>query len=333
MRILITGVTGFIGSHLVERLLQSGYHQLCGLSRNATWQLDSTHLSKAVKLYQVDLRQISDLHAVLRETRPEWIFHLAGYANPSRSFSEPEKAWEGNWRGTFNLYEAIAQSGIRPRVLFTSSGLVYGQSGVGEQLCNENDPLYPASPYAASKAAAELLSYQVTRHPGLDVIRVRCFNQIGPRQSTEYATANFARQIAQIEVGKQAPLLETGDLSGQRDLTDVRDMVRAFIALMEVGHTGEVYNAGSGVTYPMRFVLERMRALTTVRIGVRQSIDPSRRSETAVYRANTSKLHAATGWSPKYSLEESLGDLIDYWRGQAATQLERTACGSAEVVH
>jgi GDP-4-dehydro-6-deoxy-D-mannose reductase len=179
--------------------------------------------------------------------------------------------------------------------------------------------LNPASPYAASKAAADLLSYQVTCHPGLDVMRVRCFNQIGPRQSADYATANFARQIAAVELGLQAPVMETGDLSGQRDLSDVRDLVRAFVLLMKHGKSGEAYNAGSGATHTMQTVLQRLLSLTRQPIEVRQKIDPNRRGDTAVSRADTSKLRQATGWSPEYSLDASLGDLLDYWRRASAS--------------
>src|SRR5262249_1849099 len=152
-----------------------------------------------------------------------------GYAQVAASFREPDRAWADNLMATRNLYTAIERWGGRPRVLFVSSGLVYGNDGA----CNAATPLAPASPYAASKAAADLLSFQVTRHPGIDVIRVRPFNHIGPRQSSEFAVARFARQLARIEAGLQEPILETGDLNSSRDLTDVRDMVEAYRLLMQ----------------------------------------------------------------------------------------------------
>ena len=315
MRILITGATGFVGGHLVERL-NDGTHELHGLSRRAAWPSEWAHLEGSIPLHAVDLSRPDQIESLLQALRPEWIFHLAGYANTGKSFREPREAWAGNWQATFNLYEAIAKVGIEPRILFTSTGLIYGNAddGAGEQICRETDPLYPASPYAASKAAADLLSYQVSCHPGLDVVRVRCFNQIGPRQSPDYATANFARQIAAIEFGNQEPLLETGDLSGQRDLTDVRDMVRAFISLMREGKAGAAYNAGSGTTHSMRSVLERMLAMAKVPIDFRERIDPARRADTAISRGDIAKLQTATGWQPEFSLDRSLGDLLDYWR-------------------
>jgi GDP-4-dehydro-6-deoxy-D-mannose reductase len=317
MRILITGATGFVGGHLAERLLSEGGHELHGLARHSVWPDALQHLGGSIALHSVDLLEAASVDEVLHAVRPEWIFHLAGYANTGGSFREPEKAWQSNWGATFRLYDAIARWGGRPRTLFTSTGLIYGSQVHGEQACSESDPLFPASPYAASKAAADLLSYQVTCHPGLDVVRIRCFNQFGPRQSADYATANFARQIAAIEKGTQAPVLETGDLSGQRDLTDVRDMARALIAVMRDGKSGEVYNAGTGTARSIRTVLDKMLAQARVRIEVRERIDPQRKQDTSVSRADVRKLQAATGWRPEYPLEETLADLLSYWRRQA----------------
>jgi GDP-4-dehydro-6-deoxy-D-mannose reductase len=322
MRILITGATGFVGGHLAERMLSEGGHELHGLARAARWPNALEHLSNSVTLHSVDLNETDSVVEALRTIRPEWIFHLAGYANTGASFREPEKTWNSNWGSTFRLYEATTRWGGRPRALFTSTGLVYGNPSGGEQSCSEDAPLFPASPYAASKAAADLLSYQVTCHPGLDVVRVRCFNQFGPRQSPDYATANFARQIAAIEKGIQAPVLETGDLSGQRDLTDVRDMVRALIAVMRDGQSGEVYNGGSGTALSMRSVLDKLLALALVRIEVRERIDADRKKDTSVSRADIRKLQAATGWRPEYPLDETLADLLGYWRRQTTAMRE-----------
>jgi GDP-4-dehydro-6-deoxy-D-mannose reductase len=313
MRILITGATGFVGGHLAEHLLRDAHHELHGLCRNGKWPRELANLKDDVLLHSVDLQSTSSIEQLLADVRPDWIFHLAGYANAGKSFKEPELTWVGNWRATFKLYEAVSRSGLRPRILYASSGLVYGQP-IDERPCREVDVLQPASPYACSKAAADLLSFQATCHPGLDVVRVRCFNQIGPRQSPEYSTASFARQIAAIEQGRQHPVLDTGDLGGRRDLTDVRDMVRAFVALMKHGRAGEAYNAGSGEAPTMRFVLDRLLSLTRVQIAIRERVDPERKSDPSVSRADVSKLRAATGWRPQYSLDESLADLLNYWR-------------------
>lgn len=309
MRALITGATGFVAGHLADALDEAG-HQAIGLARSA----GSRYGPVTFPLHTVDLLDVDATEAVLRELQPEWLFHLAGFANPGQSFRDAQGAWAGNLGATQGLYEAVVRSGIRPRILYVSSGLVYGDAGPGEHVFTEYTPLQPSSPYAASKAAADLLSYQQTRNPGLDIVRVRPFNQMGPGQSADYAVPNFARQIAAIEKGKLPPVVITGDLNGQRDLTDVRDMVRAYIRLLEVGMTGEVYNAGSGRTHVMRDVLELLTARSRSQIRIEERTDPARVGDASASRADIRKLRAATGWKPEYPFEQSLIDILDDWR-------------------
>lgn len=319
MRILITGITGFVGGHLTEALRAEGGHTLVGLSRAPDWPGLLSHLAGAAELHVAELLDAARVEAIVRAARPDWVFHLAGYANTGRSFREPDRCWSDNLDGTRALYDAVHRAGVRPRILFVSTGLVYGDPEGAEQDCDERTVLRPASPYAASKAAADLLSYQYTRSPGLDVVRVRLFNQIGPRQPADYATANWARQVAAAEAGRQPPVIETGDLSASRDLTDVRDVVAALRLLIEKGRTGEVYNAGRGRTWRMQEVLDRLVALATVRVEVRPRVEPGRRADTAITRANARKLREATGWQPRYDLDRSLADILDFWRGNPAS--------------
>ena len=307
MRVLITGATGFVGGHLARTLAEAGGHELHGLSR------DGGSATDPVECHVADLSDRERVSELLREIKPERIFHLAGYAHGGKSFSEPAAAWAGNLTATMHFYDAIAGSGITPRVLYVSTGLVYGNAPAGGSW-DEDSPLAPTSPYAASKAAADLLSYQVTRHPGLDVVRVRPFNHIGPGQAADYAVANFARQIAEIERGEREPVIETGDLSGCRDFTDVRDLCRAYVGLLERAETGSVYNAASGVSRRVGDVLDRLIELSGARVEVRQKIDPSRRGDVAVTRADVSKLKGDTGWVPGLSLDRSLTDILDWWR-------------------
>ncbi len=312
MRVLITGITGFVGGHLVERLEAAGRHTLFGLSRDSSWPAALAHLNAKAELHAVDLLDSPRLYAVLKETRPEWIVHLAGYANTGASFQEPDACWRDNLDATRSLYDAVGRSGLAPRILFASTGLIYGEPDDPDQPCSERTTLKPASPYAASKAATDLLSYQYARSGGIDIVRIRLFNQIGPRQSPDYAVGNFARQIAAIEAGRQPPRIETGDLSSRRDLTDVRDTVAAFPLLLEKGIKGEAYNAGRGDTHTMQSVLDRLLALAKVEVEVVQK--PQRKADTAVTRADAGNLRAATGWSPRIPLEQSLADILDYWR-------------------
>lgn len=315
MRILITGITGFVGGHLVEAL--PGGHTLIGVSRNADWPAGLAHLAGRAELHAAELADGPRVEAIVRRARPDWVIHLAGYANTGGSFREPDKCWADNLAATRSLYDAIARTDVRPRILFASTGLVYGEPDDPGGACDERTTLKPASPYAASKAAADVLGYQYTRHPGLDVVRVRLFNQIGPRQPADYAVANFARQIAAAEAGRQVPVIETGDLSAWRDITDVRDMVAAFPLLLEKGARGEAYNAGRGEAYRIHDLLDRLLAMARVKVEVRQKIEPGRRADTTVTRADPGKLHRATGWRPHIPLDRSLADILDDWRRQA----------------
>ena len=310
MRCLITGATGFVGGHLAAALARTG-HEVAGLTRRLT-------ATAGFPLHVADVTDMASVENVLNVVRPDWLFHLAAFASPAQSFVDPAGAWAANLGGAQVLYGAVHRSGLRPRILHVSSGLVYGDP-VGPAAFTEDAPLRPASPYAASKAAADLLAYQQTRSPGLDIVRVRPFNQIGPGQSTDYAAANFARQIATAELGRGTPVVTTGDLSTQRDLTDVRDMVRAYIRLMEVGTTGEVFNAGSGTTIAVRDLLDRLVALARVKVEVVERTDPRRARDTAISRANTTQIRAATGWAPEFMLGQTLADVLDDWRGRVGS--------------
>lgn len=314
MRTLITGNTGFIGGHLVEALVAAGGHALVGIGRSSKWPAELSHLAGTADLHAVDLLDSQRLEEIVRQARPEWVFHLAGYANTGGSFREPDRCWHDNLTATRSLYDAIARTDLRPRVLFVSTGLIYGEPDEPDRACDERTTLKPASPYATSKAAADLLSYQYTRSQGLDIVRIRLFNQIGPRQSADYAVANFARQIAAIEAGKQPPVIETGDLSAQRDITDVRDVVAAFPLLLQKGVKGEVYNAGRGETYRMQTLLDRLLALSQTKVEVRQKVEPGRKADTAVTRADCRKLRETTGWAPRVPLDQTLSDILDEWR-------------------
>lgn len=313
MRVLLTGITGFVGGHLAEALHAAGGHALFGLARADRWPAGLAHLAGVAELYPADLHDGPRVEEVVRRVRPGWLVHLAGYANTGGSFREPGACWRDNLDATRSLYDAVARSEVRPRILFVSTGLVYGEPDEPGAACDERTTFKPASPYAASKAAADALSYQVTRSPGLDVVRVRLFNQIGPRQSADYAVANFARQIAAAEAGRQPPVIETGDLSAERDVTDIRDVVAAFPLLLEHGKTGEAYNAGRGETYRVRELLDRLVRLGRVPVEVRERAD-ARRADTAVTRADARKLRAATGWTPRTPLDQTLADVLGYWR-------------------
>jgi GDP-4-dehydro-6-deoxy-D-mannose reductase len=315
MRTLVTGVTGFVGGHLAEALLSAG-DTVLGVARRSVWPNEWIHLAERVPLLVCDLATDDRLTDLLRETTPDRIVHLAGYAHAGQSFAEPDAAWTGNLTASRRLYDAVARWGGRCRILAVSSGMVYGDAEPDEPPLSEASPLRPASPYAASKAAADLLGYQVTRHPGLDLVRARPFNHIGPRQSATFAVAHFAQQLTAIERGDRPPVLETGDLGSQRDLTDVRDVVAAYLLLLANGRKGAVYNVGSGRSVSMQTVLDRLITLTGLRVEVRRRADLLRPTDARLLRVDPSLLRREVGWQPRFDLERTLADVLAYWRTQ-----------------
>jgi GDP-4-dehydro-6-deoxy-D-mannose reductase len=313
MRNLITGVTGFVGGHLAEALRARG-EEVVGVARHPAWPTAWRHLAGNVELRGCDVGDGAAVEAVLREVRPERIYHLAGYAQVGRSFAEADAAWAANLGATRALYEAVIRWGGRPRILFVGSGQVYGAADEPGQMFDEVCLLRPTTPYAASKAAADLLSYQVARAPGLDIVRARPFNHIGPGQSLGFVVADFCRQVAAISLGRAAPVLETGNLEPRRDFTDVRDVVRAYVLLAERGRSGEAYNIGTGQTWSMRDVVDHLTSVAGVAVEVRQRADLVRAADAAAIRADAGKLRRETGWAPALALEQTLRDTLEYWR-------------------
>ncbi len=258
MRVLVTGISGFAGKHLARALLDAGSFELHGLSRTARPAAEWQTLGNQITLHRCDLAQAEDSQEVIASIAPDQVYHLAGFAHAGQSFTAASAAWTANLNGTLNLLNALAAAAPRSRTLFVGSGLIYGEPEVSGACQSEASILRPVSPYAASKAAADLACFQMTRSPGLDIVRARPFNHVGPGQTPDYAIAHFAQQIAEIEAGRRPPILETGSLEAQRDLLDVRDMVSAYRILMEKGRTGEAYNIGSGAAVSMQFVVDSL---------------------------------------------------------------------------
>ena len=314
MRILVTGVTGFVGSHLADALVAGGGVEVFGVSRQADWPLGADHLAQQVEMHVLDLCDRPGIEAVLRKVRPERIYHLAGYPHVGQSIKEPEAAWTGNLQATRSLYDAVLRWGGKPRILFVGSGLIYGGSETPNQACDEQSPLRPESPYAASKAAADLLGYQMWRSTGLEIVRARPFNHLGPRQSPDFAVSHFAKQIVEIERGRRGPILDTGDLRPRRDLTDVRDIVLGYLLAMNRGRAGDVYNLGSGHAHSMGEILDRLLRLARVRCQVRPCEELLRDAETAVLRADATKAGRDLSWAPQIPLQQTLTDILAFWR-------------------
>jgi GDP-4-dehydro-6-deoxy-D-mannose reductase len=319
-RILVTGATGFVGCHLTRALVQERSCQVLGLSLHSGWPEHAADLAAQVPLVSANLLDVAAVRQILASFAPTHIYHLAGYAEVSRSYREPDAAWTGNLSATRCLYEAILAWGGRPRVLYVSSGAVYGEPDPPGAPITERSELRPNSPYATSKAAADLLSFQMTCSHGLDIVRVRPFNHIGPGQSPRYALASFAEQLAAIEKGLQPPVLRVGNLDSQRDLTDVRDVVNAYRLIVAMARTGSVLNVASGVTLPMRTYLEHLLALSPVQVEVQ--VDPAllRPVDTGTVRVDITALKQLTGWQPRVPIARTVADLLEYWRSQVGSK-------------
>ena len=320
MRSLITGAGGFAGSHLADCLLAQSE------AGDEVWGCDLTaaprpYLSPRVILLGADLREAPAAREVIEQARPDRIYHLAGQAFVGDSWANPWETIETNLRAQVNLLEAVVASGRPVRVLVVGSADEYGRASHESDPIDEERPLRPDSPYSVSKAAQDLLGLQYFLSYALPIVRVRPFNHIGPRQNRKFVAAAFASQIAAIEVGRQEPVLQVGNLTTRRDFTDVRDTVRAYALLLERGQAGEVYNVGSGESHRIQDLLDVL--LSLARVPIRVETDPSRLRPNDVpdLVCNAGRLRDATGWQPRYRLEDTLRDLLDYERSLAVPAL------------
>jgi GDP-4-dehydro-6-deoxy-D-mannose reductase len=314
MRALVTGISGFVGGHLTEHLVAEGDIAV-GLSASGRWPTALAHLSQKARIERFDL--VKETEATLGELigrkQPEVIYHLAAQSNPQASALDPRATWTLNFWASFNLLEAVKLSGQRPRVILVSSGVCYGNPPPELIPVKEDCPVRPNNPYAASKAAVDVLGIQHHLTYGTDVISVRPFNHAGPRQSARYVLAGLASQVAQVE-SRRSGRLEVGNLDIVRDFTDVRDVVRAYRMLAQSGQPGEVYNLGSGSGTRLADALEYLRSLS--RAPVEIHVDPARVRpvDQPLLIADASKLRAAVGWAPRHSIQQTLADMLEFWR-------------------
>jgi GDP-4-dehydro-6-deoxy-D-mannose reductase len=316
LRALITGITGFVGSHLAEYLLSHTDWQVTG----AVYGPDENirEISSSLDLLPADLSRLSTTQSMLDQARPNVIFHLAAMAVTGRSWGDPASTVCTNAGMQANILHGVAKLELDTRIIVVGSSEEYG--AVSEELLpvTEEAPFRPMNPYAVSKVAQDMLGLQYHLSHGLDTIRVRPFNHIGPRQSLGFVTPDFASQVARIEAGLQDPVLRVGNLSAERDFTDVRDVVRAYYLLALKGRSGEAYNVGSGQSHAAREVLDYYVSHSTARIAIEQDPDRLRPSDVPRIVCNCEKLRACTGWEPAISFEQSLADVLHDWRTRLA---------------
>lgn len=314
MRVLITGITGFVGSHLAEFLLNQGGIEVFGTQRWRSKTDNIDHLRERIPLIECDIRDGSSVRKLIADIHPDSIFHLAGQSFVPMSWTAPSETMITNVIGQVNFLEAVRDLRLKSRIQIAGSSEEYGLVNSDEVPIRETNPLRPLSPYAVSKVAQDLLGYQYARSYRMHIIRTRAFNHTGPRRGEVFATSNFSKQIALIEHGKQEPVIHVGNLDTRRDFTDVRDIVRGYWLALEKGEPGEVYNLCSGRDVSIREVLEILLGFTSLRISVQ--VDPARLrpSDVPILRGDCSRMSRRTGWHPTLPLEKTLEDLLNYWR-------------------
>jgi len=315
MRVLITGITGFAGSHLADYLLAEHTEvEIFGIQRWRSRTENIEHLAGKIELREADLRDYTSIHRVLDEVRPDAIFHLAAQSFVPTSWRAPAETLSTNIIGQTYIFEAVRALQLDPTIQIAGSSEEYGLVLPDEVPIKETNPLRPLSPYAVSKVAQDLLAYQYFESYGLKTVRTRGFNHTGPRRGEVFVTSNFAKQIASIEAELQEPVIRVGNLESVRDFTDVRDTVRAYWLAVEKGRPGEVYNIASGREITIRQLLDKLVELSRTRVEVEIDPDRLRPSDVEVLIGDASKFHADTGWEPSIPLEQTLRDTLDFWR-------------------
>ncbi len=314
MRVLITGITGFAGSHLAEYCLARGDVEVFGTARWRSRMDNVQHFLDQITLIDCDLKDSVAVRHCLTEVRPDYIFHLAAQSFVPTSWKAPVETMTTNVVGQINIFEGMRELKLDSRVQLACSSEEYGMVYEDEIPIKETNPLRPLSPYGVSKVAQDLLGYQYHESYGLFTVRTRGFNHTGPRRGDVFVSSNFSRQIAMIEKGKQEPVVKVGNLDARRDFTDVRDMIRGYWIALENGEPGDVYNIGSGTDVTIRTMLDMLLELSSLDIEVRQDPDRMRPSDVEVLRADNSKFCNLTGWKPEIPLEKTLEDLLNYWR-------------------
>jgi GDP-4-dehydro-6-deoxy-D-mannose reductase len=315
-KVLVTGVTGFAGSHLVDYMLTRGDCDIVGIQRWRSRTENIEHFADKITLLECDLRDATSTFDTVSKVRPDWIFHLAAQSFVPTSWSAPTESLTTNVLAQVNLFEAVRRLKLPCRIQLACSSEEYGMVFPDEVPIKETNPLRPLSPYAVSKVAQDMLGYQYWMSWKVDSVRTRGFNHEGPRRGPVFVASDFAKQIADIEKGRRAPVLSVGNLEAKRDFTDVRDMVKAYWLALEKCEPGEVYNICRGRCWTIREVLDMLLGMTQAKIEVKQDAARLRPSDVPVLLGDNSKFVRTTGWQPTIPFEQTLRDMLEHWRAR-----------------
>lgn len=323
-KILITGITGFVGSHMADYLLKKNV-EVYGLKRwNLSKMRNIRHLvdDERIKLMDCDITDPIGIRDAIGKIKPDKIFHFAAESFVSLSWQHPSHYMDVNFKGTVNLLDAVRQAGINPRIHIAGSGEEFGEIHENELPIREDTILRPVNPYAVSKIAQDMIGYVYFRSYGLNIIRTRAFNHEGPRRDNVFGIPWYAYQIARIEAGKQEPELRVGHTDDKRNFTHIEDMVEAYSLAMEHCEPGELYLIGSQQIHTFREAVDMLAGMSKVK-EIKIKIDPEFVRPTSVPRliGDTSKFEKLTGWKPKISFKQTLEDTLNYWREFIAEKL------------
>lgn len=314
-RVLITGISGFVGSHLSEYVLKNNLGEVHGIIRSKNTSYSNIKgILHEIKLHECDMTDYYSLAEKVAEIQPDLMFHLAAQAYVPSSWAAPIQTINNNMVVALNLFEAVRKSHLNPIIHIAGSSEEYGLVNENEIPITEENFLRPLSPYAVSKVAMDLLGWQYFKSYGMKIIRTRAFNHTGPRRGGVYATSNFAKQIAEIEILGNEPVISTGNLESIRDFTDVRDVVHAYWLATQKGDYGDVYNICSGKGIKMKEMLDLLLSFSDKKVTTRFDPNRARPSDVPVLIGSHKKFSEKTGWEPKIPFEKTMKDLLEYWR-------------------
>ncbi len=313
MRAFITGITGFAGSHLAENLLNHNY-EVFGTSLMGERRDYVAGIKNAISIATADINDARALKKAVTSAKPQVVFHLAALAAVGRSFTVPVDTMTINLMGTQNLYEILRNSKSVQKIVFVSSADIFGPLPPAKMPIKPDYPLHPVSPYGASKAAADILSYQYFRAYGLPIVRIRAFNHTGPRQGTGYVIPDFCSQITRIESSGRRGTIKVGDTTARRDISDVRDIVNGYRQAAVKGKPGEAYILASGKADSIRHYLKLLTNMSTAEIDIKIAKELLRPVEVPLLVGSIAKSKKELGYNPKYKIEQTLLDTLDFWR-------------------
>lgn len=328
MKILVTGIAGFAGGHLAQYLEAMEGCEVVGFSLpEPVDRFSGLFAGEPPRVYYEDITDEDRLGSILAGEAPDAVMHLAAHALVAGAWVQGRQIMENNVVATQVLMQSIRENCPEARVLLVGSGDIYGHVNEADLPLGEDRPPRPNNPYSVSKAAQELVALQYCHAFGTEVVVARPFNHIGPRQRGDFITPEVARQLAEIEAGIKEPVIEIGNLDSSRDFLDVRDVVRAYYAILDRGTPGEVYNVCSGKAWVIRDIVATLVELSDAEPELRQDPDRMRPSDTPVIVGDNGRLLSLGNWTPEIDIRRSLADVLDYWRGEAAL---KAAAGDAD---